>query len=93
MFLDEARLAARLGHSNIVQTYEVFQDGDLPVIVMEYLEGQTLANVVAKRGERSGFELWHHLAVVSEALSGLEYSHELLDFDGKPLQVVHRDVC
>ena len=45
MFLNEARLAARLNHPNIVQTYEVGEDAGLHVIVMEYLEGQSLAHV------------------------------------------------
>lgn len=92
MFLDEARLAARLAHPNIVQTYEVIKDGGLPVIVMEYLEGQTLANLVARAAEKPGLELHHHLAIISEALTGLHYSHELCDFDEKPLDVVHRDM-
>ncbi len=42
MFMDEARLAAQLNHPNVVQTYEVGTEGDRHVIVMEYLEGQTL---------------------------------------------------
>jgi serine/threonine-protein kinase len=92
MFLDEARLAARLAHPNIVQTYEVISDDELPVIVMEYLEGQTLANIIARSSDQPGFELHHHLAIISEALTGLEYSHDLRDFDDKPLDVVHRDV-
>src|SRR6188508_3605796 len=43
MFLDEARLAAQLNHANVVQTYEVGTEGDRHVIVMEYLEGQSLS--------------------------------------------------
>jgi serine/threonine-protein kinase len=92
MFLDEARLAARLSHANIVQTYEVTKDGELPVIVMEYLEGQTLANIIARSSERSSLALHHHLSIISESLTGLQYSHDLRDFDDKPLQVVHRDM-
>src|SRR5690606_28996807 len=48
MFMTEARLAARLAHPNIVQTNEVFDFEGLPVIVMEYLQGQTLSAVLAK---------------------------------------------
>src|SRR6478736_6915819 len=48
MFLSEARLAARLNHPNVVQTNEVFESPDGPVIVMEYLEGQPLSHIVAR---------------------------------------------
>src|SRR4051812_30513044 len=47
-FLDEARLAAQLNHGNVVQTYEVGTQGDRHVIVMEYLEGQSLGNVIRR---------------------------------------------
>jgi serine/threonine-protein kinase len=93
MFLDEARLAALLNHGNVVQTYEVGTEGDRHVIVMEYLEGQSLASVLrkaAREGQRLPFEL--HLRVLIDALEGLHYAHELKGYDGKPLQLVHRDV-
>ena len=48
MFLNEARLAARLNHPNIVQTNEVADDEGVPVIVMEYLEGQPLSNILVR---------------------------------------------
>jgi serine/threonine-protein kinase len=92
MFLTEARLAARLNHPNIVQTNEVFDENGLPVIVMEYLEGKSLADISVARRPDSEFTLHHYLAAVSEALSGLHYSHELTDYKGRPLELVHRDV-
>src|SRR5262249_55058123 len=46
MFLDEARIAARLNHPNVIQTYEVSSDGEHPLIVMEYLEGQALSALI-----------------------------------------------
>src|SRR5437764_13376512 len=48
MFLNEARLAARLIHPNIVQANEVVDDMGVPVIVMEYLEGQPLSNILIR---------------------------------------------
>jgi eukaryotic-like serine/threonine-protein kinase len=93
LFLDEARLAALLNHGNVVQTYEVGAEGDRHVIVMEYLEGQSLAGVL-RRAERQGQPLPRalHLRVLIDVLEGLHYAHELKGYDGKPLQLVHRDI-
>lgn len=90
MFRTEARLAARLSHPNIVQTNEVTEDGTAPSIVMEYLEGQPLSSVLAR--SLSSMPLMLHLRVILDVLTGLEYAHELLDYDGTPLSLVHRDV-
>jgi len=92
MFLDEARLAARLNHPNIVQTNEVFESPDGPVIVMEYLEGQPLSAIIHRAANTHKFSLDMQIRVISEMLAGLHYAHELADFDGQPLNVVHRDV-
>ena len=92
MFMTEARLAARLNHPNIVQTNEVFEFHGLPVIVMEYLEGQPLSNVLVRASGQGCFTLAMHLRVLSDTLGALHYSHELQDYDGTPLGVVHRDV-
>ncbi len=91
MFLSEARLAARLHHRNIVQTNEVLQDGGTPVIVMEYLEGQPLSQVIV-RGKQGILTLPMQIRILMDALHGLHAAHELADFDGTPLGVVHRDV-
>jgi tRNA A-37 threonylcarbamoyl transferase component Bud32 len=91
MFLREARLAARLQHPNIVQTYEVLDQGRAPVIVMEYLDGQPLSQLIV-RGREVGFTLPLQLRVLIDALGGLHAAHQLRDFDGTPLGVVHRDV-
>jgi serine/threonine-protein kinase len=93
MFLDEARLAARLNHPNIVHTYEVGEQAGVYFIAMEYLEGQSL-NKVLKECSRLDASVEHEVAarIVSDALAGLGYAHELRDWDGKPLQVVHRDI-
>ncbi len=92
MFLDEARLAARLNHPNVVQTNEVGEDGKRYFICMEYLEGQPLNRIIQRVGRESGIPLGLHLRVLCEALAGLHHAHELTDYDGTPLQVVHRDV-
>ncbi|MFS8066797.1 MAG: protein kinase domain-containing protein, partial [Byssovorax sp.] len=87
MFLDEARIAARLNHPNVIQTYEVSSDGEHPVIVMEYLEGQSLGALLGRVG-RKGMPLDVHLYMLAQTLAGLHYAHELRDFDGAPLGVV-----
>jgi serine/threonine-protein kinase len=93
MFLDEARLAARLNHANVVHTYEVGEHEGIYFIAMEYLEGQSL-NKVTKEGVKRGAMLDPALSVrvIADALAGLGYAHELRDYDGRPLDVVHRDV-
>jgi len=91
MFMDEARLAARLNHPNIVQTYEVGSEGERHFIAMEYLEGQPL-NAIFRRVGRKNIPLEIHLKVLAEVLGGLEHAHKLSDYDGTPLSVVHRDV-
>jgi serine/threonine protein kinase len=92
MFLDEARLAARLNHPHVVQTNEVGEYAGRPVIVMEYLEGQTLANLLQRAKTTGRLPLALHLRVIVDALEGLHHAHELADFAGKPLGLVHRDV-
>lgn len=93
MFLDEARLAARLHHPNVVQTYEVLENPDQHAFVMEYLDGQAM-NRVRQRLTQLGQELalGVQLRIVAELLAGLHYAHELADYDGTPLRIVHRDV-
>jgi serine/threonine protein kinase len=92
MFLDEARLCARLSHPNIVHTYDVLDDeGSPPCIVMEYLEGQALSGVLSRTWSLP-LPLDLHLRALSEALAGLHYAHELKDYDGTALGLVHRDV-
>ena len=92
MFMDEARLAARLDHPNVVQTFEADQDAGRYFLAMEYLDGQPLSALVERMREHGGIPLPVHLQILSDALAGLQYAHELRDYDGSPLQVVHRDV-
>ncbi|HXX67550.1 MAG TPA: serine/threonine-protein kinase [Polyangiaceae bacterium] len=92
MFLEEARLAARLTHPNIVQTYEVGSDGSRHFMIMEYLDGRTLYRIARHLTRYDGFPVGAHLRIIAEALIGLHYAHELCDFDGQSLQIVHRDV-
>ena len=93
MFLEEARLAAKLSHPNIVQTIEVGTDGGRHFIAMEFVDGQPYHRVIA-RGRRAGVPLpqRYHLYLLGRLLEGLQHAHEATDFDGTPLDLVHRDV-
>jgi serine/threonine-protein kinase len=90
MFLEEARISARLAHPNIVHVFEVGEHEGCPCIVMEYLEGQPLSSMLVRAPEKPPLPL--HLQVLARALAGLHAAHELRDYDGTSLKLVHRDV-
>jgi serine/threonine-protein kinase len=92
MFLDEARLAARLSHPNVVQTNEVGLAGKQHFLAMEYLDGQPLNRILQRLSRHGGLPLVTHLQVIADLLAGLHHAHELADYDGSPLGVVHCDV-
>ncbi len=93
MFVDEARMCARLCHPNIVQVFDFGEhDGEL-YMAMEYVDGTTGARLIraaASRGDELPLEVSLHLTL--SVLRGLEYAHAVRDDRGKPLRLVHRDV-
>jgi len=91
-FLNEARISARMNHQNVVQVNEVYEEDGLPVIVMEYLEGQSFARLQQRYFEGAGGSLELGLSVLCRTLEALDYAHTLTDFDGQPLNLIHRDV-
>ena len=94
MFHDEARLAARLSHPNIVQSHEVGSEEGHDFIAMEFLEGQPLSHLQERSWEADGaeFTLEMQLQVLCCVLEALDYAHGLRDYDGRVLHIVHRDV-
>jgi serine/threonine-protein kinase len=92
MFLDEARMAARLNHPNIVQTNDVGEENGRHFLTMEYLDGRSFHQILKRFASRNGFPLPMSVAILRDALSALDYAHELADFDGSQLGFVHRDV-
>src|SRR5215471_10273294 len=86
MFLEEARLAARLHHPNIVQTNEVGFDGKHYFLELEYLEGQSF-DALVRNAQRVGKEVPLAVAcwILSQVLAALHYAHELKSSDGTPL--------
>ncbi|MCK6546612.1 serine/threonine protein kinase, partial [Myxococcota bacterium] len=90
MFLDEARLVARLDHPNIAQVYDFGEQEGTLFLAMEYVPGIALNKLLAKRGGPLPPNV--AMRIVSEVLRGLHAAHELTDIDGTSLGVVHRDV-
>jgi serine/threonine-protein kinase len=90
MFLAEARLSARLNHPNVVQVSEVVETSDGVMLVMEYLDG--LAFSAACRAAGDALTRAMRLRVLCDVLAGLAYAHDLVDYHGQPLGIVHRDV-
>ena len=93
MFLDEARLSAHLSHSNCVQVFDIGVGDNAYFIVMEYVDGADL-KAVLETLKKQGRELPVEEAVFIsiKICEGLCYAHELIDSDGRPFAVVHRDV-
>lgn len=92
MFLDEARLTARLNHPNVVHIYEVGEVNGTYFIAMEYLDGQSLDSI-SRALEASSTILSEAFVahIIVQALKGPHYAHQLTDYDGSPLGIVHRD--
>jgi eukaryotic-like serine/threonine-protein kinase len=92
-FIGEAKLVADLIHTNIVQTYQLGEAGDLYFIAMELIRGVNLEQFDQQLCDKNQ-KLPRELAVfiVSRVARGLAYAHAKTDRDGKPLGIVHRDV-
>jgi serine/threonine protein kinase len=93
MFLDEARIAARIHHPHVVEILDLGREDDVFFMVMEYVEGDTLASIVRElRKTEERMPLPVVLQIVVDACEGLAAAHDLVDPDGAPYQLVHRDV-
>jgi serine/threonine-protein kinase len=93
MFVDEARVCARLGHPHIVQVFDFGeQDGEL-YMAMEYVDGTTGARLIrAAAGRAEDLPLDVCLHITLSILRALDYAHTAKDDEGKSLALVHRDV-
>jgi eukaryotic-like serine/threonine-protein kinase len=93
MFLDEARIAAQLHHPNIVQVSELGRLENTIFIAMEFVEGIDLRRVMQEEG-KFGANVPYGVAaaVCAQVASGLDYAHQSVGVDGRPLQLIHRDV-
>ncbi len=92
-FVDEARIASRIDHPNVVPVHDVEMIGDELMIVMDYVEGIPLRDLLRSHREReSSLPIPVIRRILVDALDGLHAAHELHDGVGTPLGVVHRDV-
>ena len=93
MFIDEAKLAAQLSHRNIVHIYDLGKLEDSYFIAMENVEGIDLRQVnirMRERGQRMPAAV--ALYICGQIASALDYAHKKQDAEGRPLNIVHRDV-
>jgi serine/threonine protein kinase len=93
MFLDEARVSAHLSHSNCVQVFDVGVGDNTFFIVMEYVDGTDLKTVIEYyRRHQTLFPIEEACLIILRICEGLSYAHELTDANGRPLNIVHRDM-
>jgi serine/threonine-protein kinase len=93
MFLDEARIAARLNHPNIVSIFDLGAQDDSFFIAMEFIHGEDIRRVW-KHADKIGKPIPLALIcrMIIDACAGLDYAHKKTDQSGRPLNIVHRDI-
>jgi serine/threonine protein kinase len=89
-FLDEARLAGHIHHPNVVSVVDAGFHASQPYLVMDYVEGGSLKDLLAAHASSRPPQLV--LPIILDALAGLHSAHTLVGEDGTPLQIVHCDV-
>ncbi|MDP3276173.1 MAG: protein kinase [Deltaproteobacteria bacterium] len=93
MFLDEARLCARLNHANIVQVFDIGHVENTYFIVMEFVDGVNLKAIVDHlRNRNQGLSIPIAIFIAMQICNGLQYAHDVADGDGVSLNIVHRDM-
>ena len=93
MFLDEARLSARLSHSNCVQVFDIGVGDGTYFIVMEFVDGANLRGIIdTLKGSNRPFPVEEAVFIAIELAKGLQYAHGLIDENGQALGIVHRDM-
>ncbi len=93
MFIDEARLVSRIQHPNVVATLDVVSSDSELLLVMEYVQGETLARLLREAMTRQEpVPLRVALAILTNVLHGLHAAHEAKSETGESLDIVHRDV-
>jgi serine/threonine-protein kinase len=93
MFLDEARIASRIEHFNVARIIDLGEEHDILYLVMEYVDGDSLSKLRrACTKNDTAIPPGVLLRILADACSGLHEAHELKDEEGRPLDIVHRDI-
>ncbi|MCW5836479.1 MAG: serine/threonine protein kinase, partial [Labilithrix sp.] len=92
MFLDEARIASGVHHPNVCEIYELGDDQRTLYLAMEWVSGDSLSRLLRANGKTEALDARVVARIVADACAGVHAAHELTDDDGRPLNVVHRDL-
>ncbi|MDQ3339328.1 MAG: protein kinase [Myxococcota bacterium] len=93
MFVDEARIVGNLNHPNICQILELGDEDGVPFLALEYVRGESLSGIWDRAYERR-IEIPRAitLRMLADTAHALHFAHEARDADGRPLNVIHRDI-
>ena len=92
MFLDEAQIASRIIHPNVVQILDLGEQDDVLYLVMEWVDGEPLSSVRRAAAKKNGIPRPIAVKIVADACAGLHAAHELADENGENIGLVHRDI-
>jgi serine/threonine-protein kinase len=92
MFLEEAQLASQIHHANVVATHDLGDHEGTLYLVMEWVDGEPLSEIIARAPRQGGIPLPIGVNLIGQACKGLHAAHTLCDEGGTALGVVHRDV-
>ncbi len=92
MFLDEVQIIQSIQHDNVVRVFEVSEDKDILYMAMEWVEGDSLRNIIRASKGQGALPAEIAVCVAADAASGLHAAHDLRDWDGELRGIVHCDV-
>ena len=92
MFLDEARIASRIHHPNVVEIFDLGEESEVLYIVMEFVDGEPLSTIFRTAQKKNGMPVGIAVRVIADAAAGLHAAHELKDDSDVLVGLVHRDV-
>jgi serine/threonine-protein kinase len=92
MFLDEAQIASRIHHPNVVEIFDLGEETEVLYIAMEYIDGEPLSTIFRTAQKKGGIPLPIAVRIISDACAGLNAAHDLVDDNGSLVGLVHRDV-